>query len=140
MAYATVEDMIARFGEREMIQLTSPGATEVDLVVMDQAINDAGSLIDTYLTSRYQLPLSSVPTVLRRTCCSVARYYLYNDKTTEAVEVAHKDAIKYLSEVAKGTVQLGVSSSGELPSESSSVSQMTSNKTVWGRDRSKSFI
>ncbi|NPA72677.1 MAG: DUF1320 domain-containing protein [Gammaproteobacteria bacterium] len=138
--YCTVADMVARFGEQEIINLTSPGQAIIDETVLDQAMIDAGSLIDSYLGSRYKLPLTTVPTVLARTACSVARYYLYNDQMTESVEKAHKDAIKYLADVSKGIVQLGVSTTGERANQSESLSQMTSSKPVWDRRRSKGFI
>lgn len=138
--YCTKDDMVSRFGSQELIDLTAPGEVQINEVVLNQAVLYASSLIDSYLGGRYQLPLNPVPTVLTRTACNLTRYYLYNDQMTEAVETSYKGSIKFLSDVSKGHVRLGVSSSGESAVQSESLSQMTSSAPVWGRDRSKPFI
>jgi len=140
MRYCTEADLISRFGERELIALSAPGQSTVNSAVIDQAIVDASSLIDTYLAGRYQLPLSQVPTVLTRTACSIARYYLYNDQTTDAVEQAHKDATRYLMDVSKGLVSIGTSTLGESAVQSDNLVEMSSDSPVWSRKQSTTFI
>ncbi|MFY2646294.1 phage protein Gp36 family protein, partial [Achromobacter insuavis] len=45
---------------------------------VDRALADARNTIDSYIAGRYTLPLSSVPQVLIRIACELARYYLYD--------------------------------------------------------------
>lgn len=140
MPYCTVEDMTSRFGEQELIDLSAPGQSQMDTQVLDQAISDAQAEIDGYIGARYQLPLSPVPTVLVRLSCNIARYFLYNDQMTEVVEKSYKDAIRFLSDVSKGSVQLGVNNLGESATQTDSLAEMQSDSPVWKRNDSSGFI
>ena len=65
--YASVDSMIARFGETEMIRLTTPSGEPMTAVVAgpaEAALVYASSLIDTYLRKRYAVPLDLVPALL----------------------------------------------------------------------------
>ena len=138
--YATPADMIARFGQQEMIDLSAPGEQSVNEGVLTQALSDASALIDSYVSGRYTVPLSPIPVVLSRTACSVARYYLYDDQVKESVERSFKDATRYLQEISKGTVKLGLSQAGELSAQTESLTQMSSDKPIWSRKTSVDFI
>ena len=112
MSYCTQADLIARFGEQEVIDLTAPGTSQVDASVLALVFRDADAEIDTYLRSRYQLPLDSVPVVLVRLACNVARYYLYNDNRPDLVTNDYKEAIRLLKEISSGRVSLGAGGIG----------------------------
>ena len=63
MAYCTQQDMIDRFGSEDLIQLTDRNALGViDATVLSAAIDDATDTMDTYIATRYTLPLAVVPT------------------------------------------------------------------------------
>lgn len=109
MNYCTQQDMIERFGEQELIQLTDradPPTGGIDGTVLDKAIADASAFIDGYLAKRYRLPLADVPPFLARLCCQVARYYLHDDAAPEEVRERYKDAERTLLRIAKGEVIL----------------------------------
>lgn len=111
MAYVTNEDMIDRFGEQELIQLTDQinlPATTIDAGVVAAAIGDAEKIADSYLAKRYRLPLTPVPDVLVPVVADIARYRLYGERAEKdsAVTRNHKDALSWLKDVAAGTVQL----------------------------------
>ncbi len=109
MGYAVKQNMIDRFGSEELIQLTDRANTgAIDDVVLGQALADADAEINGYLVSRYVLPLASVPPLLMRIACDVARYHLYDDHATEQVRVRYEDARKLLEGIASGRVQLGL--------------------------------
>ncbi len=79
MTYATVQDLIDRYGEREMIQLTDIDEPRTDAVVSaraQRALDDAAAEVDGYLAGLYALPLSPVPGTLRRVAIDIARYHL----------------------------------------------------------------
>ena len=140
MPYCTVDDMVALFGEQEIIDLSAPGQEQIDNTVINQVIEDAQAEIDSYVSTRYQLPLTPVPTVLKRLSCNIARYYLYNDQVTEQVERLYKDATAFLKSVSKGDVQLGVNSTGDSAAQTESLATMVSDSPVFKRSDSKGFI
>ncbi len=111
--------MIDRYGEEELIQLTDrTQAEEIDDTVIDAAINDATGTMDAYLGTRYALPLSSVPAVLKRICCDIARYLLHGNEAPESVSDRHGAAIEFLQAIAKGDLDLAV---GETSGDGDSV-------------------
>ena len=71
-------------------------------------MTDAAAEIDGYLAAVYALPLSTVPVVITRLACDMARYYLMGDRVTQAVGDRYKNAIAFLRAVADGKVSLGL--------------------------------
>lgn len=116
MAYATQQNLIDRFGEAELIQLTDrEGLGEINADVVDRALGDADAVINGYLAARYTLPLADpIPTVLERLACDVARYFLHDDRMTEQVETRYKDVIGLLRDVSKGAAMLGIDDSSNI--------------------------
>lgn len=110
MSYVTLQGLIDRFGERELIQLTdrTKPAAAIDVDVVARAIVDAGAEIDSYLTKIYTLPLAAVPPVLEKKAADIARYFLHGKSVDKdgAVAVAYRDAIAWLRDVARGLVEI----------------------------------
>lgn len=138
--YCTQVDLINRFGEWELIGLTHPGGDTLNAAALDQAIEDAGAEIEAYLGGRYALPLNPIPKVLNRIACNLARYYLHDNAVPEAVEKAYQDSLRFLKDVSKGLVKLGIAADGSQPNAAESSAQMTSTQPVWGRTTSSGFI
>ncbi len=112
MAYATQLDLVAVFGEEELIQLTDQNRPQsaIDAGRVEVALRDASGKINAYLASRYQLPLSPVPDEIRRTCTEIAWYYLHARSVPDEVVRRYDRAIKFLETVADGSATLtGVS-------------------------------
>ena len=115
MTYATKEDLIERFGEDEIVQLTDElQQGEVDDLKLSRALGDADADINGYLSGRYTMPLASTPPIVQRLACEIARYHLYNKAAPEAVETRYKDAIRTLEGIAKGLLSLGLDAIGGL--------------------------
>jgi phage gp36-like protein len=136
MPYATQDDMVTRYGEEELIQLTDRVNVEViDASVLTRAIEDAETEINGYLTKRYSLPLSSVPPILQRLTCDIARYYLSGDRTTEQVRNRYTDVIRLLKSIASGEVMLeGASALASNPvGVNGAMFTAPSRPTVFGR-------
>ncbi len=109
MTYATQQDLVDRFGNDELIQLTDRDNTgAIDAMVVSRALGDADAEINGYLAAQYTLPLASVPAVLVRLACDIARYQLSADRVTESVRDRYKDAVAFLKSLSKGEAQLGV--------------------------------
>ena len=118
MTYATVANMIERFGELEMIRLSMPDdrtAETVNGAKIEVGLADAGALIDDYLRKRYQVPVATPPESLVRATCVLARYDLAQGEHTEPTEqmrLARKEVIGWLEALASGAVQIDAPASG----------------------------
>lgn len=124
MNYATVQDMVDRFSETELVQLTDPDAVAVQTNKAQRALDDAQSFADGYVGRVYSLPLMGcskpapvpgdmsavqwvAPPQLTRIACDVARYYLYHDLAPEhEVYLRYKAAERELSAIAEGKAVL----------------------------------
>jgi phage gp36-like protein len=107
MSYCTRQDLIDRFGEDELVQLTDrQGSGIIDDATLTRAIADADDEINAWLSGRYALPLAVVPSALARVACDIARYYLYDDAMIDLVENRYKQAIEWLKAVGSGRINL----------------------------------
>jgi phage gp36-like protein len=133
MAYATLSDLVSRFGEEQLVQLTDRnGSGVIDQSIVDQAINDASALIDGYLSGRYPVPLSPVPAILVGYACDLARYNLFPDANLDdvnTVRIRQRDAIRFLEQVGQGKLSLGLRPE---PTRDNGV-QFSTNQNVFGR-------
>ncbi len=110
--YATVADMIKRFGETQIIRLSRPEdrtAETVDEVKVNEALVDATSLIDGYIRGRYFAPIAQPPAEIIRAACILARYDLadgeHTSPTTEMTK-SRDDVVAWLKGVANETIHL----------------------------------
>jgi phage gp36-like protein len=113
MSYAGLSDLIAAFGTDDLIALTDradPPADAIDEVAVTDALAGAQSLIDGYLASRYATPLATVPDIVRRWACDIARHRLYLNRggPTEPVQKAYDDTLRQMRDAADGRLTLAV--------------------------------
>lgn len=137
MAYASVADMIDRFGQAEMIRMTTPDGAEMVGVVsepIDRALDDASALIDTWLRKRYRMPLTVAPPEIRRACCLLARYDLSTgggrtpaDQTVKERE----ETIAWLRSIGAGNALLDLA---EVSVSDQSYATQSSRSAVYGTD------
>lgn len=109
MAYCTQADLVERYGEVELAQLTDQTAgTSVDAAQVTKACDEATSLIDGYVSGQYVVPLTPVPTVVRRWACVIARKFLWGDKATPdgTVTADYTEAMKQLRDAGAGKMAL----------------------------------
>lgn len=111
MAYASQQDLIDRFGETELQQLTDKvnrPATTIDETTVSKCLADAEDLVDSYVGKLYSLPIASPPPILTRITCEIARFYLHGRRVDkdDPVSRAHDAAIAWLKDLSKGMVQL----------------------------------
>ncbi|WP_270682326.1 gp436 family protein [Aeromonas sp. QDB51] len=109
MSYASVSDMVTRFGEAELLRLAMTPAGELDDAAITVALQDASALIDGYLAGRYPLPLAHV---------QIAKRY--------------EAALAFLKSVGKGELALGLAADGEQV-ESQNLAQLQSDGRIFGR-------
>lgn len=132
MSYCTLQDLIDRYGEAELLQLTDRERVgQINSDTVDRAISDADGEIDGYL-SKFSRPITPVPKVLVRIACDITRFYLYDDQATEIVEKRYFNAVKFLQGVARGEISIGVDDAGAAP-ESSNDAEVVSGGNVFNR-------
>lgn len=109
MSYATVDQMVARFGEQELIQLSDPEAQALHADVLEEALKDASGVMDSYLARRYTLPLATIPAVLVECCADLAIYRLMRLRPLGSLEDAKERseaALAWLKDLASGKAVL----------------------------------
>jgi phage gp36-like protein len=138
MPYATTRDLITRFGEFEIQNLASIDGDEVlDNDKIASALSDAEAEINSYLGQRYQLPLSSVPEVVKGACCDIARYNLYANQTTDEVQARYNKRISWLRDVASNRASLGLAE--KTQSSAFSVAVSNGGGRIFTRDTLKGY-
>ncbi|MEX3690092.1 gp436 family protein [Paraburkholderia sp. BR14263] len=117
MSYATVDDLQARYLERDLIAITDETNQQVIVPRLQDALDDASAEIDSYLGMRYVLPLAdavlltplSTPTVLVRACCDIAIYNAQSLRPQDDIKDARKryeDWMKVLKLMSTGDTQI----------------------------------
>ena len=114
--------MQARFPNRDLVQITNedPSAQTPNLTFIQTHLNDASDEIDSYLESRFALPLTDPPAILTRLCCDIAMYRMQMLRSIQDLGDARKrydDAIAILTKVANGSLTLGLAADGTEPAD-----------------------
>lgn len=115
--FATKNDMVSRFGEKEVIQITDRDYNgTIDDVVLQRGLNSADAEISGYLAGRYALPFAVVPQMLVDYACDIARYRLTGTEVTctPDIETRYGQAVKYLTLVGQGKISLGIDTAGAV--------------------------
>jgi phage gp36-like protein len=99
MSYASVNDMVIRFGEAKLLRLAMTPTGELDQAAITIALQDAGALIDGYLAGRYPLPLAHIPSALVPICADIARHRLYGEQAPEQIAKRNEAALGFLKGV-----------------------------------------
>ncbi|AJY46484.1 gp436 family protein [Martelella endophytica] len=110
--YATVNDMIARFGETHILRLSNPEdrtAEAVDVARVERALSDATAEIEGYLRGYYAVPVTAPPVDLVRAASILARYELAQGEhvsPSEEMSKGRDDVLKWLRDIAARRVHL----------------------------------
>lgn len=139
MTYASTTDLSNRFGNDELMDIA---ANETGDALNDtritSALEDADAEINTYLSTRYSLPLTSAPSVLVGVACDIARYRLYANQTTDEVTERYNSRIAWLKSISKGDAALGLTEQSQTQQGSLAIDQ-TSNPRVFTADTLRDF-
>lgn len=117
MAYATQADLERLFGIDEINQLSDRDNDTInDFGVIDGALDDATSEINSYIANKYAVPLSSVSDYMKKVCSDIARFHLHKDAATQEVVYRYERAINWLKDLSAGRAVLTDASAVPLPS------------------------
>ncbi|UQZ89537.1 DUF1320 domain-containing protein [Deltaproteobacteria bacterium Smac51] len=106
--YAGREEMLERFSEAELFQLTDLDGLTGAIVEskLAAAVQDAVNLIHGYLADRYSLPLNPVPALAVRWTCDLARWFLQPHSAPEMVKANYERTLAELKATAAGEIKL----------------------------------
>jgi len=113
--YCTQADIKQQIPEAVLVRLTDDeDLGQVDLNRVDGAIKSASDEIDAYARVRYSVPFNPVPGAIKKICVDIAVYNLFSrrgydeDSADKSVVDRHKAAVKFLENLARGLVTIGV--------------------------------
>jgi phage gp36-like protein len=112
MAYIDLDGLNARFGEQEILDRSNkdaPAATaNADAVA--KAIQDAQAVVDSYLGTKYAVPLADpVPELVEAATATIALYKLAEGAVTDEIRRNFEDAVAWLKDVAAGRAVVVIS-------------------------------
>ncbi len=144
MSYATPQDIVNRYPNRDLVQLTNedPMVTSINTTALEQALGDASAEIDGYLGGRFTLPLTEAPEVLNRLACDIAVYRLQSLRPIHDLADARRrydDAIAMLGKVASGQMTLGIGADGNETSIAQGAEQAAGPARIFSRKSMKGF-
>src|SRR5262245_26310914 len=106
-----------------LAQTIAPGAlSRIKDATVDQAIEDASRLADSYFSQRYTLPLLSVGGDVKLRVTDIVVWYLLKGRVTaepdlKIIRQSYEDAIRWLEQVAAGKVNPDVTDSSSGAAE-----------------------
>lgn len=107
MLYASQASLIKRYTLDVLLSIARNTDRTLDETKVQEALEDASQTIDSYLAGRYRLPLQTVPAVLERHCCYIARYFL--EKTVQLTKLVWimKIALSFWKRLLQALLLLG---------------------------------
>ena len=142
MAYSIQSDILEQMEEDVLIQLTDDDdAGVVDDDKVTRAIADADAEIDSYCGTKYDIPFSTVPVMIRKISVDIAIYNLYARRrgAPDDRKERYDDAISFMKDVSKGIASLG----GDGPSaddDSGPEATVVKSDRVFSRGRDSDSI
>ncbi|PKN71196.1 MAG: DUF1320 domain-containing protein [Deltaproteobacteria bacterium HGW-Deltaproteobacteria-12] len=135
MSYCTLEDLKSAIPEDELVQLTDDVNTgDIDTYVVSRAIADADAEIDSYCGSRYTMPFSPVPVIIRKLSVDMAVYNLFTRRSVlkipEDRQKRYDNAIRFLKDVARELISLGADAPAE-PADGSPQATRTKDDRIF---------
>lgn len=143
MAYSTLTDIKNLIPEETIIQLTDDeNLGEVNQTRVDEAIAQADAEIDSYCASKYSVPFTTVPAIVKKCSVDIAIYNLYSRKVEEIPETRasrYKNAIRQLEGISKGLISIGVDPAPAASSEGVAETNKTNDDRVFTREKMEGF-
>lgn len=140
-SYATIESMITRFGNEDLVGVTdteTPYTGEINLIKLQAAINAANAEVDAYLSKQLHVPTVLSSPFVQMMACDIARYHvtLGNSRVSERDEKRYALAVANLKQVNEGKIGIGAGTAETNAQPSVNLAQMTSGRpSVFGNSQ-----
>jgi len=130
MAYCQQTDLLNEITSDDLTAITDDaGAGQPSAGVITDAIADADAEIDAYLGTRYDVPLTYVPAIVKKWSVTIAIYNLYARRRGAPSDrkERYQNVIRALEQVSKGFLTIGKELTPE-PETDSSISVSASDR------------
>jgi phage gp36-like protein len=141
MGYCDLDDILDMMDEAEVIRYTDDeDAGVVNTAVTDKAMAAADALIDSHLATRYGVPVSPVPGIVRDLAVDIAIYKICSRRgqSPEEIRTKYEDAVKYLEKVAAGKIRIPGANPADGNAGSDAVS-IANSPRIFSRDSMKEW-
>jgi phage gp36-like protein len=143
MPYCTLTDIKKMIPEAVVIQLTDDeGLGAVVESRVNEAIAQADAEIDSYCGTKYAVPFSAVPDIVKKCSVDLAIYNLYSRRVEEIPGTRadrYKNAIRQLEGIAKGLISIGEDPAPAGASDSGAEVNVSSEDRIFTRDKLAGF-
>jgi phage gp36-like protein len=141
MPYCTETDIKRQIDWDTLVQLTDDNDSGViDTDILDRAIADADAEIDAYCGSRYTVPFTTVPDVIRKRSVDITIYNLYARRrgAPDDRKERYTNAMQFLKDVARNIVSLGEDDPDGSPS-GANTPEISSSDRIFSREKLKGW-
>lgn len=138
MPYATLQDLIDRYGEGAAFAADFDADGTADAAAVDRALEAASALVDTHLAVRWPTPLATVPDLVRDLTVDIAIYKLASPARglSDETRTRYEDAMALLKRLADGKATLDLPTP-PAPSRSRPRLVVAGPDRLFSRDRLK---
>ncbi|MBW4975371.1 DUF1320 domain-containing protein [Roseovarius mucosus] len=141
MPYLTPQDMIDRYGEGFLAEITARDGTPgvVDNAVLQVAVDDAVALVESYVAGLYTA--ANPPRALTVHAAAIAWYRLLGARaaTFDGAKDGHDAAVAFLRQVRKGEASLGDETPEDTGRGNPQLPQISAPAGTFSRDSLKGF-
>lgn len=137
----TVEMLTAALagGSLAAYPIAAQAATALVVSRINKSIADAGELIDGYVSGRYQVPMTAVPSLIKTIAVDLTLYKLYMRRKKKAVpemvQKAYDNSTKLLRDIQSNKIAIGATPTGQtIPTATTSAAVFTSEDRVCSRN------
>lgn len=117
--YATQQDIIDLHGADFLLLVAARGLerTLADAKTREaiaDALAQASSEIDGYISTRYAVPVEPTPRIIQNHCINIAIYLMAStaDRMTDIIRERYKDALAWLKDISTGKANLPPAQTG----------------------------
>ncbi|MBO8183328.1 MAG: DUF1320 domain-containing protein [Archaeoglobus sp.] len=110
--YCTIDDIKAKYGTENLARLTGdPSGQNIDEEKINSLISEVSDVMNGYIGKQYNLPLSSIPGILRKICVDLV--WLELKKSSKAIisdqdQRTHDAMMKMLRDISEGKLILQI--------------------------------
>lgn len=145
MTYATLQQLIDRYGKSMMVDLTDReivATGEIDAGVVGRALADTDAIINAKIAARYDLAsvAIAVPEILVDIALCIAIWKLHRFDTSQKIKDDYAEAMRQLREIGDGTMRLPIAAGGEPEGTGETGARVTDRERPFTEETMKGWI